>query len=598
MTTSVSPEHQNSATTGVPSPLSTTTTTTTTTDDAKPTKPNAKQAEKEARKAARLAEEAAKAKAKADLLVKYAGIFGNSPLVQSTTYHAKTYVSLPSLAERAGQTVLIRARVSNTRKKGNKLAFLVLRDGLESVQAVAMAESEGEASTTAPSSTLPLPKEMIQYIGQIPAESIVDVEGEVRRTEQPILATTVQNVELQILKIHTISESLRTLPFTLEDASRGEQDEDGPKVNSDTRLNARWLDLRTPATQAIFRLQSRVCQYFREYLLDQDFVEIHVPKIVNTASEGGANVFKVQYFQRFAYLAQSPQLHKQISIQGDLPRVFEIGPVFRAENSNTHRHLTEFVGLDVEMRLSEHYYEVLDMAEGLFHFMFTHLSTCEKELEAVRRQYPFEPLVWKMTTECMEALGVGVIESEEGAQGKRKPSTDTYGALVHNMESRMLRLHYPSCIALLNTALNEEEKLQPTDDINTTNEKLLGKLVKERYGVDFFISDRFPSTVRPFYTMPCPDDPLYTNSYDMFIRGEEISSGAQRIHDSEMLLQRAASLSVDLKPIMEYVDSFKLGAWPHGGFGAGLERVVMLFLGLGNIRLTSLYPRDPQRVAP
>lgn len=582
----------------------------TTTGDAKPAKPNAKQAEKEAKKAARLAEEAAKAQAKADLLLKYADIFGNSPIVQSTTYHSRNYVSLASLAERAGQTVLLRARVSNTRKKGNKLAFLVLRDGLASVQAVAMADNEGDATTTAttvpPSSSsvpLPIPKEMIQYIGQIPAESIVDVEGEVRPTEQPIVSTSVQNVELQVLKIHTISESLRTLPYTLEDASRGEHDEDGPKVNFDTRLNARWLDLRTPATQAVFRLQSCVCEYFRAFLLDQDFVEIHVPKIVNTASEGGANVFKLQYFQRFAYLAQSPQLHKQITIQGDLPRVFEIGPVFRAENSNTHRHLTEFVGLDVEMRLTEHYYEVLDMAEGLFHFMFTRLSKCEKELEAVRRQYPFEPLVWKMTPERMDALGVGIIESDDSADGeanttKKKPSTDTYGALVHNMESRMLRLHYPSCIALLNTALKEDEALLPTDDINTTNEKLLGKLVKERYGVDFFISDRFPSTVRPFYTMPCPDDPLYTNSYDMFIRGEEISSGAQRIHDSEMLLQRAASLSVDLKPIMEYVDSFKLGAWPHGGFGAGLERVVMLFLGLGNIRLTSLYPRDPQRLAP
>lgn len=577
-------------------------------NEKKNTKANAKKAEKEARKAARLAEEAAKAQAKNALLVRYASVFGVSPLVQSTTYQSKEYVSVASLRERAGEVVFLRARVSNTRKKGNKLAFMVLRDGLESVQAVATAEvgdeGEGEEAKNTPppssSTTLPLPKEFIQFIGQIPLESIVDVEAEVMATEQPILATSVQNVELKLLKVHTVSESLRTLPYSLEDASRGEGEE-GPKVNFDTRLNARWLDLRTPATNAVFRIQSRVCQYFREYLLDNEFVEIHVPKIVNTASEGGANVFKLQYFQRAAYLAQSPQLHKQITIQGDLPRVFEVGPVFRAENSNTHRHLTEFVGLDVEMRLNEHYYEVLDLAEGLFHYMFTRLSQCTKELEAVCRQYPFEPLVWRMTPETIESLGVGVIAAsgETGDEKHmKKPSTDEYGALVHNMESRMLRLHYPRCIALLNTALKEEEWLQPTDDINTVNEKLLGKLVKERYGVDFFISDRFPSTVRPFYTMPCPDDPLFTNSYDMFIRGEEISSGAQRIHDSGLLLKRAESLGVDLKPIMEYVDSFKLGAWPHGGFGVGLERVVMLFLGLGNIRLTSLYPRDPQRVAP
>lgn len=539
-------------------------------------KVNPKQAEKEARKAARLAEEQARAEAKLALLAQYADTFGASPLIQSTTYNSKPYVAVSSLGSKAGSTVLIRSRVSTTRKKG-KLAFMVLRDGVDSVQAVAAVTDDGA-----------IPKEMIDFIGQIPVESIVDVEAVVAAAESPITATSIQNVELQIQKIHTVSESLRTLPYTLEDASRRESDE-GAKVNFDTRLNCRWLDLRTPATNAVFRIQSRVGQYFRQFLIDNEFIEIHVPKILNSASESGATVFKLQYFQRFAYLAQSPQLHKQMSLQGDLPRVFEVGPVFRAENSNTHRHLTEFVGLDVEMRINEHYYEVLDVAEGLFDFIFTNLARCTKELEAVNSQYPFEPLVWKMEEEKMRELGVGVITD-------KKAATDTYGALVHNMESRMLRLNYLHCIELLNTVL--DEKLSPTDDINTTNEKLLGKLVKQRYGVDFFISDRFPSSVRPFYTMPCPDDGRFTNSYDMFIRGEEISSGAQRIHDSAVLLSRAESLHVDLKPIIEYVDAFRLGAWPHGGFGVGLERVVMLYLGLPNIRMATLYPRDPQRVAP
>lgn len=535
----------------------------------------AEKSEKELRKAARAAEEAAKADAKLALLASYADTFGVAPLVQSTTYKSKNYVRISALEKEApGNNLYVRARVANTRKKG-KLAFMVLRDSGETVQAVAASDDE-------------IPKEMIDFIGQIPVESIVDIYAEVAAVENPIESTSIRHVELKVKKIHIISESLRQLPYTIEDASRKESDE-GPKVNFDTRLNSRWLDLRTPATNAVFRLQARVGRYFREYLQDQEFVEIHVPKIVNTASEGGANVFQLKYFQRSAYLAQSPQLHKQITIQGDFPGVFEIGPVFRAENSNTHRHLTEFVGLDVEMRIFEHYYEVLDLAEELFHYIFTHLGTCKKELEAVNQQFPFEPLVWKMTPEKMKELGVGVIETKQAA-------TDKYGALVHNMESRMLRLAYPSCIELLNTAISE--KLKATDDINTTNEKLLGKLVKERYGVDFFISDRFPSTARPFYTMPCIDDELFTNSYDMFIRGEEISSGAQRIHNSELLLKRAESLKVDLSVIQEYVDSFKLGAWPHGGFGVGLERVVMLYLGIPNIRMASLYPRDPQRVAP
>ncbi|KAH9579908.1 OB-fold nucleic acid binding domain [Trypanosoma melophagium] len=538
-------------------------------------KKQAKQNEKEARKAARLAEEAARAAEKAALLAKYADIFGTAPLLQSTTYGSTKFSEISSLSrERIGEVVTLRARVDTTRKKG-KLAFMVLRDGGHSVQAMAAVAED-------------VPKEMVDFIGQIPCESIVDVEGTVCGVEQPITATSQQDIELKIKKIHVVSESQRVLPFTLEDASRPE-DAEGIKINFDTRLACRWLDLRTPASNAIFRMQSRVGQYFRQFLIDNDFVEIHSPKIIAAASEGGANVFKLGYFNRDAYLAQSPQLYKQIALQGDLKRVFEVAPVFRAENSNTHRHLTEFVGLDVEMRIGEHYYEVLDTAEELFSYMFAQLAKHTEELSAIAKQYPFEPLVWQMTPERIKELGVGIVE--EGVE-----PTDVFQGRVRNNKIRMLRINYPHCIELLNTVL--EEKLAPTDDINTTNEKLLGKLVKERYGVDFFISDRFPSSVRPFYTMPCPDNELFTNSYDMFIRGEEISSGAQRIHDSALLLKRAKSLGVDLTPISDYVDAFRLGAWPHGGFGVGLERVVMLYLGLHNVRLVSLFPRDPQRVTP
>ncbi|EKG05814.1 aspartyl-tRNA synthetase, putative [Trypanosoma cruzi] len=538
-------------------------------------KKQAKQNEKEARKAARLAEENARAAEKAAQLAKYADLFGAAPLLQSTTYCSKKFSGIYALTkEHVGKTVTVRARVDTTRKKG-KLAFMVLRDGTDSIQAMAAVAED-------------VPKEMVDFIGQIPCESIVDVEAIVCGVEQPITSTSQQEIELKVNKIHVLSEALRVLPFTLEDASRRETDE-GIKINFDTRLGCRWLDLRTPASNAIFKVQSRVGQYFRQFLMDHDFVEIHSPKIIAAASEGGANVFKVGYFNRDAYLAQSPQLYKQMALQGDLKRVFEVGPVFRAENSNTHRHLTEFVGLDVEMRINEHYYEVLDTAEELFCYMFAQLAKHTGELEAICRQYPFEPLLWQLTPEKIKELGVGVIEDSV-------EPTDIYKARVRNMGTRMLRIHYPHCIALLNTVL--EEKLSLTDDINTTNEKLLGKLVKERYGVDFFISDLFPTAARPFYTMPFPDDERFTNSYDMFIRGEEISSGAQRIHDSSLLLKRARSLGVDLSPIKDYVDSFRLGAWPHGGFGVGLERVVMLYLGLSNVRLVSLFPRDPQRVTP
>jgi nondiscriminating aspartyl-tRNA synthetase len=531
---------------------------------------------KEARKQARLAEEAAKAKEKAEALLQFAAIFGNSGITQSTTHKSKTFTSIASLTKADdGRTVIVRGRLSTVRKPSNKLAFLVVRDEFKSVQAVAAA-----SETT--------PKELIAFVAQIPAESVVDIEASVTVAETPITSTTQSDVELKIVKIHVLSEAARVLPFSIEDAERSES-EAGVKINFDTRLNARWMETRGAASNAIFRLQSRVGQYFRQFLIDRDFIEIHSPKMIATASEGGAGVFKLGYFGRDAYLAQSPQLYKQMAVMGDLKRVFEVGPVFRAENSNTHRHLTEFVGLDVEMAINEHYYEVLDVAEELFFYIFTHLATHTTELATVMKQHPFTQFEFQVSEEKIKELGVGLIE--EGAE-----STDAFGSRVRNGKIRMLRIPYAKCIALLNTVL--ETPMNVTDDINTANEKRLGALIKERYGVDWFISDRFPSVCRPFYTMPCPDDARFTNSYDMFIRGEEISSGAQRIHDGEMLLARAKSLNVDLTPIKDYVDSFRLGAWPHGGFGVGLERVTMLYLGLSNIRYASLFPRDPTRVTP
>jgi aspartyl-tRNA synthetase len=306
-----------------------------------------------------------------------------------------------------------------------------------------------------------------------------------------------------------------------------------------------------------------------------------------------------------------------MALMADFDRVYEIGPVFRAENSNTHRHLTEFVGLDLEMTIKEHYYEILDVAEEMFVHIFSGLiQRYPHFLDMVREQFPLEDLVFQIPAEKVIALGMGVIEN-----------TDIIAkdaGRVRNLDIRVLRLPFPTGAAMINAKLaelrplsrqelnaqygiktkNDFEKEQyladmgPMDDLSTQNEKLLGKVVKEKYGVDFFIMDRYPSLVRPFYTMPCADDSNYTNSYDIFIRGEEIVSGAQRIHDSEMLLARAKMLNVDLTPIKDYVDCFRLGAFPHGGFGVGLERVVMLFLGLHNIRLASLFPRDPSRTTP
>lgn len=227
---------------------------------------------------------------------------------------------------------------------------------------------------------------MVEYARRLPKESIIEVKAKVVVPEKPI-QTTSQKVELHILEIFTINRSAPMLPFQLEDASRRcenqedeeKQDKDIKKeegkdakvvVGQDVRLNNRVIDLRVPTNQAIMRIQSGVCQLFREYLYSQDFVEIHSPKLIGGTSEGGANVFRLKYFGEDACLAQSPQLAKQMVLCGDMQRVFEIGPVFRAEDSNTNRHLCEFTGLDMEMIFSQHYFEILDVLSDMFGYIF------------------------------------------------------------------------------------------------------------------------------------------------------------------------------------------------------------------------------------
>jgi len=281
------------------------------------------------------------------------------------------------------------------------------------------------------------------------------------------------------------------------------------------------------------------------------------PKLISAASEGGANVFSLPYFEKTAFLAQSPQLYKQMAITSDLKKVFTIGPVFRAENSNTHRHLTEFVGLDLEMAFIHHYHEVVDVIGNLFTDIFRGLQKeFRSEIEICGKQFPCEEFKFL---------------------------------------DPPLKLDYKEGVAMLNEAGIE---MGDEEDLSTPNEKFLGRLVKAKYDTDFYILDKYPLAVRPFYTMPDPKDARYSNSYDMFMRGEEILSGAQRIHDPELLTERAKAHGIALDTIQSYIDSFTFGCPPHAGGGIGLERVTMLFLGLDNIRKTSMFPRDPKRLTP
>lgn len=244
-------------------------------------------------------------------------------------------------------------------------------------------------------------KQMLKWAGSVVPESIVLVEGTITKAPKPIESATitVKDAEIKVSKMHVLCEVKLDgqLPFFVDDATRSEVEIQAsqqterplPPIALDTRLDNRVLELRTPTNQAIFRLTHGVCTLFREYLDARRFVEIHTPKLQGAATESGSSVFKVGYFKGDAYLAQSPQLAKQMAIAADFERVYEIGPIFRAEDSNTHRHMTEFTGLDLEVAFEEHYHEVVDLMDGLFTHIFSELP-CRfaKEIETVRRQYP------------------------------------------------------------------------------------------------------------------------------------------------------------------------------------------------------------------
>lgn len=531
--------------------------------------------------------------------------YGVLELIQSKTNpehrHEMQWNTVCKLGpEQEGQTVNLRVRLQKSRIKG-KGGFLVLREGFYTIQGCLFVKENAVSEG------------MIKFAEKIHPESLVDVQGVVKKAMKPIESCTQSLIELDIVSIFLVASAQSPLPFQMDDATRklkeGEEEEadkeaekvevkveiqvesnnistgteekkenkEGKKkkekkekkeaaakeekkaivVNTKTRLDNRVLDLRVGATQAVMKIQSAVGQLFREFVYQRGFVEIHSPKLIAGSSEGGSNVFKLKYFEQDACLAQSPQLYKQMAIIGDMKKVFEVGPVFRAENANTPRHLCEFQGLDIEMEIKEHYFEVLDVIHDLFYYIFEGLNQRHAfELNIIANQYPFELI--KMTKESVR------LDFREGCELLK----------AHGVEQDV------------------------NQDLDTVNEALLGKIVKEKFGTDFYILYRYPKSARPFYTMPAPDDDNFTNSYDAFIRGEEVLSGAQRIHSYELLFNKVVDKGINPETLKDYLNAFKLGAPAHGGAGIGLERVVKLFIGYKNVKKCVMFPRDPKRLTP
>jgi aspartyl-tRNA synthetase len=436
----------------------------------------------------------------------------------------RTHFSSEITAEIADTEVTVMGWVHILRDKG-KIKFLILRD------------EQGQVQITIPQKKVS--EEVFEVSGQLKPEYAVAVKGNVVAAKQ--VASGAEIIPTQIRIINTAQR----LPI---DVVEGKVD-----IDLDTRLNHRILDLRKPSINAIFRIQHSLVRFAREYLESNGFVEIHTPKIVAEATEGGANLFEIRYFDKKAYLAQSPQFYKQLMILAGFGRVFEIAPVFRAEKHNTRRHVNEYTSFDYEMAWITGVDDVMKMEER----MLAH--TFHKTSEVAAKE--------------LEVLGIEL--------------------LVPKVPFK--RIKYEKAIDLLNS---EGKELELTDDIDPEAERLLGEIFPEKYGTDMVFLTHYPLELRPAYTMPSMTDEGMTESFDLTYKGMEITTGSQRIHLYDLLVERFKAKGFNPDHFAFYLDPFKYGAPPHGGLGLGVERLTMQLLGIENVREATLLPRDRDRITP
>ncbi|KAI0410898.1 aspartyl-tRNA synthetase [Xylaria grammica] len=536
-------------------------------------------AKKEAEKARKAAErEAAAAAAKKNDDVDHAK--DNYGDVAPNTKVDAERVQLKNLGEaHLDKTIKLRAWIQNARMQGAKMAFVELREERSwSIQGVIAASSEGK----------PVSKQMAKWVGGLSLESFVLVEAIVKKPLEPVKSCRVSDYELHITKCYLVAPGPEVLGLSLNASNRpvGSLDDEepaqpavpaegvenlsladaAPAASLLTHLNNIVMHKRAPVQQAIADVRVAVRKLFSEYLESQGFTQFEPPCLIGAASEGGANVFAMPYFNQKAYLAQSPQFYKQYEIAAGRKRVYCIGPVFRAENSNTPRHMTEFTGLDLEMEIEDTYEEARDMIEATLMYIFRGLQEkCKDEIEYIRTIYPSEDFLLP-------------------EPGKEVRLTFAEG-------QKLLREEGPE----------EYRNVSDDEDMSTPQEKALGALIRKKFHTDFYVLDKFPEGARPFYTIEDPENSKVCNAYDFFMRGQEILSGGQRIHLPGLLEARIRRKGIDpgSPGIKEYVDVFRsAGVPPHGGGGIGLDRVVAWYLNLPSVHLAAYYPRTPKRLFP
>jgi nondiscriminating aspartyl-tRNA synthetase len=428
------------------------------------------------------------------------------------------------LPAKVGEIASVRGWVQAVRDQ-KRVQFVVVRDESGAVQVVLGKEDPPSALNEAVSALAP--------------ESAVTVTGGVVADERVNLG----GLELQLRELTVDSPAEPELPIT-------------PDSALDKRIDWRYLDLRRPDRRLIFEVQSTIEHAMREHWRAERFIEIHTPKLMGSASESGAELFKVDYFDTTAYLAQSPQFYKQMAMAGGFERVFEIGPVFRANPSFTSRHDTEFTSVDVEIAWIDSHEDVMAFEER-----------------------------WL-------AHVLGVVAAEHGEQIER-----TFGTVPAVPSIPFPRITLAHAKELLR-ASGHEAVPGPGHDLDPPSERALSAFVAAEHGHEFAFVTDYPSSVRPFYHMRHPDDPTLTRSFDLLWRGLELTTGAQREHRYDVLMTQALEKQVDPGPISYYLDFFRYGAPPHGGFGFGLTRLLMQLLGQDNVREVTFLYRGPHRLTP
>ena len=352
--------------------------------------------------------------------------------------------------------------------------------------------------------------------------------------------------------IEIIVDEIKILGRTYYDKLPFEINSYKNKAALETQLDHRTIALRRPEIRAIFKVQNEIEQAFRDYLRSKNFEQIHTAKIIDSSTEGGSEMFTVNYFDRRSFLAQSPQFYKQMMVGAGFERVYEIGHAYRAELHNTWRHLNEYVSLDVEMGFIKDEFELMDLEEGFLDYLFKHLNkVCKKELEMYKVELPNEVKIPRITLEEAHKI-----------------------------------------------LLEKYNKKSPIGNIDAKGEELICDYVKKEYGTEFVFLTKYPVAKRPMYTMPDDEDKTLTKSFDLIYDGLEITTGGQRINDYEMLKENIIKFGLNPEDFDFYLDTFKYGMPPHGGFAIGLERLTMKILKLSNIREATLVPRDMKRLTP